>query len=138
MKWKANSQLDGAWRGFDLTAAQRPIALVILDGWGYAPRTEGNAIAVAHTPNYDAICRDFPMTTLAAAGASGGPPAGARGTPAALCGGLQRARRGKPPGAAPAAGSQHRGSSGTRAAPGAGLPRAAGARRGGSRTRAPG
>lgn len=46
----------------------RPIALVILDGWGYAPRTEGNAIAMAHTPNYDEICRNYPMTTLASAG----------------------------------------------------------------------
>ncbi len=46
----------------------RPVALVILDGWGYAPRTEGNAIAIAHTPYYDEICRNFPMTTLAASG----------------------------------------------------------------------
>lgn len=47
---------------------KRPVALVILDGWGYAPRTDGNAIAVAHTPNYDDICRSFPMTTLQASG----------------------------------------------------------------------
>lgn len=46
----------------------RPVALVILDGWGYAPRTESNAIAIAHTPYYDEICRNYPMTTLAAAG----------------------------------------------------------------------
>ena len=46
----------------------RPVALVILDGWGYAPRTEGNAIAMAHTPYYDEICRKYPMTTLAASG----------------------------------------------------------------------
>lgn len=46
----------------------RPLALIILDGWGYAPRTEGNAIAMAHTPYYDEICRRYPMTTLAAAG----------------------------------------------------------------------
>ena len=50
----------------------RPVALVILDGWGYAPRTEGNAIAIAHTPNYDEIARKYPMTTLAASGASVG------------------------------------------------------------------
>ncbi len=50
----------------------RPVALVILDGWGYAPRTEGNAIAIAHTPNYDEISRNYPMTTLAASGASVG------------------------------------------------------------------
>ncbi len=47
----------------------RPLALVILDGWGYAPRTESNAIAAAHTPYYDEICRNYPMTTLASAGA---------------------------------------------------------------------
>jgi 2,3-bisphosphoglycerate-independent phosphoglycerate mutase len=45
---------------------------VILDGWGYAPRTERNAIAAAHTPYYDEICARFPMTTLAAAGESVG------------------------------------------------------------------
>ncbi len=50
------------------SSSRRPVALVILDGWGYAPRTEGNAIAVAHTPYYDEICRSYPMTTLAAAG----------------------------------------------------------------------
>ena len=58
---------------------ERPLALVILDGWGYAPRTEGNAIAVAHTPYYDAICRSFPMTTLAASGESVGRSTGSAG-----------------------------------------------------------
>ncbi len=47
---------------------RRPVALVLLDGWGYAPRTDGNAIALAHTPYYDEICKTFPMTTLWAAG----------------------------------------------------------------------
>lgn len=47
---------------------RRPVALVILDGWGYAPRTEGNAIAIAHTPYYDQICSNYPMTTLTASG----------------------------------------------------------------------
>ena len=51
---------------------KRPVALVILDGWGYAPRTEGNAIAIAHTPYYDEICRNYPMTTLTASGAAVG------------------------------------------------------------------
>ncbi|MBV9242183.1 MAG: 2,3-bisphosphoglycerate-independent phosphoglycerate mutase [Acidobacteria bacterium] len=58
---------------------QRPLALVILDGWGYAPRTESNAIALAHTPFYDEICRKYPMTTLAAAGEAIGQPADAPG-----------------------------------------------------------
>ena len=57
----------------------RPLALVILDGWGYAPRTEGNAIAAAHTPYYDEICRSFPMTILSASGESIGRPRGSAG-----------------------------------------------------------
>lgn len=57
----------------------RPLALVILDGWGYAPRTDSNAIAIAHTPFYDEICRKYPMTTLAAAGDAIGQPGDAPG-----------------------------------------------------------
>lgn len=57
----------------------RPLALVILDGWGYAPRTESNAIAIAHTPYYDEICRNYPMTTLSAAGSGVGQPDGSPG-----------------------------------------------------------
>ena len=53
----------------------RPLALVILDGWGYAPRTEGNAIAMGNTPFYDDVCRRYPMTTLAASGEAVGRPA---------------------------------------------------------------
>ncbi|MEP6947476.1 MAG: 2,3-bisphosphoglycerate-independent phosphoglycerate mutase [Acidobacteriota bacterium] len=45
----------------------KPLALVILDGWGHSTATEGNAIALAHTPYYDEICAGYPMTTLAAA-----------------------------------------------------------------------
>lgn len=48
--------------------ARRPLALVILEGWGYSPQKNGNAIALAHTPNYDAILRKYPNTNLAAAG----------------------------------------------------------------------
>jgi len=42
----------------------RPLALVILDGWGYALPGDRNAITIAHTPNYDEICRNFPMAVL--------------------------------------------------------------------------
>lgn len=51
-----------------LHTANAPLALVILDGWGYSPTREGNAIAQAHTPFYDAFCADFPFVTLAASG----------------------------------------------------------------------
>jgi 2,3-bisphosphoglycerate-independent phosphoglycerate mutase len=47
---------------------RRPLALVILDGWGHSPRKEGNAIALAHTPYYDEICERYPRTFLAASG----------------------------------------------------------------------
>src|SRR3954468_2745050 len=52
--------------------SQRPLALVILDGWGFSPRTDGNAIAMARTPNYDDICKRYPMTSLFASGESVG------------------------------------------------------------------
>lgn len=45
-----------------------PLALIILDGWGYSSGRESNAIALAHTPNYDYICRNFPYTLLSASG----------------------------------------------------------------------
>lgn len=47
---------------------KRPLALVIIDGWGHSPRKEGNAIALAHTPYYDEICEKYPRTLLAASG----------------------------------------------------------------------
>ncbi|HXG85971.1 MAG TPA: 2,3-bisphosphoglycerate-independent phosphoglycerate mutase [Pyrinomonadaceae bacterium] len=47
---------------------RRPLALIILDGWGYSPKREGNAIALAHTPFYDEINEKYPKTYLAAAG----------------------------------------------------------------------
>ena len=47
---------------------KRPLALIILDGWGYSPKKEGNAVALAHTPNYDEILQKYPKTLLAASG----------------------------------------------------------------------
>ncbi len=47
---------------------KRPLALIILDGWGYSPKKEGNAIALAHTPFYDEISQNYPRTLLAASG----------------------------------------------------------------------
>jgi 2,3-bisphosphoglycerate-independent phosphoglycerate mutase len=59
---------------------RRPLALVIIDGWGYSPRREGNAIALAHTPHYDEICAKYPKTLLEAAGARVGLPEGVTGS----------------------------------------------------------
>ncbi|MGE3952903.1 MAG: 2,3-bisphosphoglycerate-independent phosphoglycerate mutase [Pyrinomonadaceae bacterium] len=57
----------------------RPLALIILDGWGISAHRDGNAIALAHTPNYDEICESFPSTTLAASGRAMGLPPGEAG-----------------------------------------------------------
>lgn len=62
-------------------STNRPLALIILDGWGFSNREEGNAIALAHTPFYDQIRRDFPMTTLVAAGSRVGQAPEASGSP---------------------------------------------------------
>lgn len=59
---------------------RKPLALVILDGWGHSPRREGNAIALAHTPYYDEICEKYPRTLLAASGARVGLAADAPGS----------------------------------------------------------
>jgi 2,3-bisphosphoglycerate-independent phosphoglycerate mutase len=59
----------------------RPLALIILDGWGDSSLREGNAIAAAHTPFYDEVCRLYPRASLAAAGPSVGLPSNSPGTP---------------------------------------------------------
>src|SRR5216684_2065944 len=46
----------------------KPLVLVILDGWGYAPPSKGNAIALARKPTYDALLRDFPNTLIHTSG----------------------------------------------------------------------
>lgn len=51
---------------------QRPLALIILDGWGVSRDIAGNAIASAYTPNYDRISENYPSTLLAAGGAAVG------------------------------------------------------------------
>ena len=54
------------------TANRRPLALIILDGWGVSDKSDGNAVALANTPYYDEICARYPWTKLAAAGESVG------------------------------------------------------------------
>jgi 2,3-bisphosphoglycerate-independent phosphoglycerate mutase len=56
-----------------------PLALMIIDGWGYSPRREGNAIALAATPYYDELYEDYPQTLLEASGTRVGLPRGVMG-----------------------------------------------------------
>jgi 2,3-bisphosphoglycerate-independent phosphoglycerate mutase len=56
-----------------------PLALIIIDGWGYSPLREGNAIALAETPYYDELLDNFPHTLLEASGTRVGLPPGIMG-----------------------------------------------------------
>ncbi|HEX9128269.1 MAG TPA: 2,3-bisphosphoglycerate-independent phosphoglycerate mutase [Gemmatimonadaceae bacterium] len=57
----------------------RPVALIVLDGWGYRPETEGNAIALANTPTWDSLWGRGPRTLLEASGLRVGLPEGQMG-----------------------------------------------------------
>lgn len=57
----------------------RPFVLIIMDGWGINPRTEGNAIALAHTPNIDRLAREWPHTAVRTSGEAVGLPEGQMG-----------------------------------------------------------
>jgi 2,3-bisphosphoglycerate-independent phosphoglycerate mutase len=57
----------------------RPVVLVVLDGWGYRPEREGNAIALASTPTWDALVARYPHTLLNASGRAVGLPEGQMG-----------------------------------------------------------
>jgi 2,3-bisphosphoglycerate-independent phosphoglycerate mutase len=62
-----------------LTKRRGPLALIIIDGWGYSPARDGNAIALAATPFYDELCEKYPQTLLEAHGSRVGLPAGVMG-----------------------------------------------------------
>lgn len=57
----------------------KPLMLMILDGWGLNPEATGNAILKANTPNFDRLMRHYPNTTLDAAGLAVGLPEGQMG-----------------------------------------------------------
>ena len=58
---------------------KKPLVLTILDGWGFAPSTEGNAIAAARKPTYDLLLRQYPNTLVQTSGPSVGLPQGQMG-----------------------------------------------------------
>jgi len=50
-----------------------------MDGWGINPRKEGNAIALARTPNIDKIAQSWPHTAVRTSGLAVGLPEGQMG-----------------------------------------------------------
>lgn len=57
----------------------RPVALIILDGWGIREMAEGNAVVLGNTPNYDRWNRELERTVLDASGEAVGLPEGQMG-----------------------------------------------------------
>ncbi|MBA2291983.1 MAG: 2,3-bisphosphoglycerate-independent phosphoglycerate mutase, partial [Gemmatimonadales bacterium] len=45
-----------------------PVILVVLDGWGWRPEPDGNAIALARTPTWDRMVAGSPLALLDASG----------------------------------------------------------------------
>ena len=58
---------------------QRPVVLVVLDGWGCAPDGPGNAVSLAHTPVFDDLLARYPNSSLQASGPAVGLPPGQMG-----------------------------------------------------------
>jgi 2,3-bisphosphoglycerate-independent phosphoglycerate mutase len=58
---------------------RRRILLILLDGWGFRPETNGNLIARAQTPVMDDLQTRYPFGTLKAAGEAVGLPVGTVG-----------------------------------------------------------
>src|SRR5246500_1661369 len=57
----------------------RPLVLIILDGWGYAPPSKANAISLARKPNYDRLLAEYPNTLIHTSGRFVGLPTGQMG-----------------------------------------------------------
>ncbi len=62
-----------------MTKPYRPVALIIMDGWGIREMAEGNAVVLANTPNYDRWNREQERAMLDASGEPVGLPEGQMG-----------------------------------------------------------
>ena len=60
-------------------SGKSPLALVIMDGFGYRADSTGNAIAAAKTPNIDKLLKTCPNTRIGASGMDVGLPEGQMG-----------------------------------------------------------
>ena len=59
--------------------AKKPVMLMILDGFGIAPMSDGNAVESAKKPNFDRLIKNYPSTQLQASGMFVGLPEGQMG-----------------------------------------------------------
>lgn len=58
----------------NLTLRRRPLALIILDGFGHSDQTEGNAIKMARMPFFNNYLQKYPNTLIEASGQRAGLP----------------------------------------------------------------
>ena len=59
---------------------EKPVVLIIRDGWGLNEKIEGNAVLAARTPNMDVYRKTYPSTILDCAGEPVGLPDGYQGS----------------------------------------------------------
>ncbi|GAA0083963.1 2,3-bisphosphoglycerate-independent phosphoglycerate mutase [Clostridium sp. CTA-7] len=59
--------------------AKKPVMLMILDGFGIAPKSDGNAVETAKKVNFDGLIEKYPHTQLQASGLHVGLPDGQMG-----------------------------------------------------------
>ncbi len=57
----------------------KPIALIVLDGWGYSEQTSHNAIHAAHTPYWNYLWSNYPHKLIEGSGRTVGLPDGQMG-----------------------------------------------------------
>ncbi len=57
----------------------RKLGLIILDGWGIAPESEGNAISKANIPFFTSLLNNYPSASLVTSGEDVGLPEGQMG-----------------------------------------------------------
>jgi len=55
---------------------EKPLVLIIMDGWGIRKEKKGNAILNAKTPNYNFLMKNYPNSMLFASGEHVGLPSG--------------------------------------------------------------
>jgi len=58
---------------------KKPLLLMILDGWGINPDAANNAVAMANTPNLDALLSKYPHAKIQTSGLAVGLPEGQMG-----------------------------------------------------------
>ena len=51
-----------------MTTRKRPLALLILDGWGYRENTQENAVFHAKTPVLDKLNAQYPNSLISGSG----------------------------------------------------------------------